>query len=100
MNPRKIYKQITILLILTVLAFNTSANTVFRSVKHQKDTIKTECFFEDSKNIQYPIIINKSSGRCYIWKKSSKTGKTYKQYMSENISREVAEQYKITYKTK
>lgn len=94
------YKHIIILLILIVLAFNASANTIFKNVKHQKDTIKTECFFEDSKNIQYPIIINKASGRCYIWKKSSKTGKTYKQYMSENISREVTEQYKITYKTK
>lgn len=63
----------------------------------KKDTLQTQYEFADSKGNRYPIIVNKSSGRCYIWKTSSKTGKLYKQYMKEEISREVCKLVGITY---
>ena len=66
----------------------------------KKDTLLTSYTFEDSKGISYPIVINRSSGRCYIWKKSSKTGKLYKMYMKEEISRQVAKELNINYKQK
>lgn len=66
----------------------------------KKDTLLTSYTFEDSKGISYPIVINRSSGRCYIWKKSSKTGKLYKMYMKEEISRQVAKELNINYKEK
>lgn len=65
-----------------------------------KDTLLTSYTFEDSKGISYPIVINRSSGRCYIWKKSSKTGKLYKMYMKEEISRQIAKELNINYKEK
>lgn len=65
--------------------------------KAPKDTLQTQYDFADSKGNHYPIVINKSSGRCYIWKTSSKTGKLYKQYMKEEISREVCKLVGITY---
>ena len=66
----------------------------------KKDTLLTSYTFEDSKGISYPIVINRSSGRCYIWKKSSKTGKLYKMYMKEEISRQICKELGITFKTK
>lgn len=63
----------------------------------KKDTLQTKYESEDSKCNKYPIIVNKGSGRCYIWKTSSRTGKLYKQYMKEEISREVCKLLKIEY---
>lgn len=63
----------------------------------KKDTLQTQYNFADSKGNHYPIIVNKASGRCYVWKTSSKTGKLYKQYMKEEISREVCKLVGITY---
>lgn len=65
-----------------------------------RDTLLTSYTFEDSKGISYPIVINRSSGRCYIWKKSSKTGKLYKMYMKEEISRQICKELNINYKQK
>lgn len=66
----------------------------------KKDTLLTSYTFEDSKGISYPIVINRSSGRCYIWKKSGKTYKLYKMYMKEEISRQIAKELNINYKQK
>ena len=67
------------------------------SSRAKADTLLTAYKFEDSKGTQYPIIINKTSGRCWIWKKSGKTGKMYKQYLNEEISKAVCEELGITY---
>lgn len=73
---------------------------VIKSVKassHKADTLLTSYQYEDSKGNRFPIIINKNSGRCYVWKKSSKTGKLYKMYCNEETSRFVAKQTNIIY---
>ena len=67
------------------------------SSKTKADTLLTAYKFEDSKGIQYPIIINKTSGRCWIWKKSGKTGKMYKQYLNEEVFKAVCSELGITY---
>lgn len=69
-------------------------------VRASKDTLVTAYKFKDSKGNSYPIIINKASGRCYVWKKSGKTGKLYKMYMSEAVSRTISNELHITYKPK
>lgn len=74
---------------------NTFVQTSSRSTS--KDTLVTKFDYEDSKGTKYPIIINKASGRCYVWKKSGKTGKLYKQYMTEEISRQVAKESGVAY---
>ena len=67
-----------------------------RSVS-KADTLVTKFFFEDTKGNKYPIILNKKSGACYVWKVSKKSGKYYKQYMTAEISQQVAKEYNITY---
>lgn len=60
---------------------------------------KTSFTFTDSKNNVYPIYITKT-GRCFVSKISSRTGKTYKYYLKEDLSREVAKEVGITYQEK
>lgn len=74
---------------------NTFVQTSTRTTS--KDTLVTKFNYEDSKGNVYKIIINKGSGRCYVWKKSSKTGKMYKQYMNEEVSRQVAKECSVKY---
>lgn len=63
-----------------------------------KDTLVTEFLYEDAAGRKYPVIINRGTGSCYIWKRSGKSGKDYKQYMSKDISMEVCRRLKIEYK--
>lgn len=61
------------------------------------DTLLTAFKYEDSKGVLYPIIVNKQSGRCWIWRKSGKTGKMYKSYLPEDVCKSVCREYSITY---
>ena len=65
---------------------------------HKADTLITSFTFEDSKGNVYPIIINKATGSCYVWKKSAKSGKMYKQYMKPEVSQEIAGECGVEYK--
>lgn len=67
---------------------------------HKADTLVTKYTFQDSKGVEYPIIVNKGSGACYVWKKSGKTGKYYRQYMKPEISQAVCKELGIEYKSK
>lgn len=100
---------IAAIMLLSLSVNNSSAQVVrdgkiFKQVSNKQkakaDTLVTTFEFQDSKGTKYPIIINKSSGRCYIWKTSSKSGKLYKSYMKEEISREIAKELNINYKEK
>lgn len=77
-----------------VFKFESSKNGSSRT----KDTLVTKYEWEDSKGTKYPIIINRQSGRCYIYKKSSKTGKIYKQYMKTEISQAICKELKVEFK--
>ena len=102
-------KKLVLLAVMTILgmvaAFGQSTinveGNVIKSVKaqttHKADTLVTTYQYEDSKGNRYPIIINKNSGRCFVWKKSSKTGNMYKMYCNEETSRFVAKQTIIPY---
>ena len=76
--------------------------TVFRQVPRslggtsKKDTLVTKFTFEDSKGHSYPIIINKATGACYVWRTSAK-GKNYKSYMPSDTSAAIAREYNIKY---
>lgn len=63
------------------------------------DNQKTEFFWEDSKGNKYPIFIG-PSGACYIIRVSKKTGKEYKQYLGENISKDICKTLNREYKSK
>ena len=63
---------------------------------HKKDTLVTS-FKWEAGGIQYPIIINKNSGSCYIWKKK-KDGTVYPMYMKPEVSEQIAKELGIEYK--
>lgn len=77
-------------------------NGIFKAAKTKaaKDTLVTTYKWEDSKGQQYPIIINKNNGKCYTWRKSSKTDKLYKSYLPKELSKQVSIKLNITYKEK
>lgn len=54
---------------------------------------KTGCTWTDSKGVKYDIYMS-SKGRCYVYKTSKKTGKTYKYYLPKEIDAQVAAQMK------
>ena len=101
-------KKIIICIIMMLACVNNSsiyAQNVVRDGKvfksqgrstHKADTLVTSFKFEAG-GVQYPIIINKSTGSCYIWKKS-KNNKMYRQYMKPEVSEQVAKEYNIEYK--
>lgn len=61
------------------------------------DTLVTAFKYEDSKGKQYPIILNKQSGRCWVWKISGKTNKPYKFYLPESVCISMCREYSVTY---
>ena len=75
---------------------NTFKSSSIRTT-HKADTLVTKFAFQDSKGVEYSIIVNKGSGACYVWKKSGKTGKYYRQYMKPEISQAVCKELNIKY---
>lgn len=101
-------KKLITILAFFALAFNmqaqssfTRSGNTFKSVsvssRATKDTLRTPYFFEDSKGNRYNIIINKANGRCWTWRKSSKTGRLYKSYLKPEMAKEVARELGIKY---
>ena len=70
----------------------------FEQVK--KSSVKTEentgFTYKDSKGNTYPIYMGKT-GSCYIKKISKKSGNEYKQYLGEEISRDICKQLNVEY---
>ena len=75
---------------------------VFKAAQHTatKDTVVTKFMFEDRQGKQYKIICSKATGACYIWKRSAKSGKMYKQYMKKEITDTICAELNIKRKHK
>lgn len=58
---------------------------------------RTNFIWETSKGEKYNIYVG-PTGSCYIKRTSSKTGKEYKQYLGEEVSKDVCKQLGIEYK--
>lgn len=67
-----------------------------RKVKAQ-EIEKTQYTYKDTKGNEYPIMINKKTGSCFVTKVSQKTGNEYKQYMEEEICTTISKEYGIQY---
>lgn len=100
-------KHLLIMLVM-MLAFSTAnAQSYTRngnnftqiSIKTSGNATKTKFTWTDSKGKNYPIFVS-STGRCYVNRVSSKTGKEYKYYLKEDIAREVCKELGITYQEK
>lgn len=57
---------------------------------------KTRHTYETSKGDKYPIYLSKN-GRAYIIRTSQKSGNDYKQYLGEEISRQICKEMGVTY---
>ena len=98
-----------IVIIAAIVAFSVTSYSqdvvrngkTFEQVK--KSSVKTEentgFTYKDSKGNTYDIFIGKS-GSCYIKKISKKTGNEYKQYLGEEISRQVCQSLGREYTSK
>ena len=97
-------KILFIFTLLVAFSFNLNAKdyisscTIEMTTRAAKDTLVTKEKYTDRQGVSYPIIINRNSGRCYIWKKSGNTGKLYKMYMKPARAKEVCNKYGIPYK--
>lgn len=67
------------------------------STSHSSDTIKTVFLYKDSQENIYPIWFNKSTGSCFVFKTSQKTGKQYRYYLSDEIRKNVCDYYNIPF---
>ena len=65
---------------------NTFKSTTTQTTKSERK--QTKYIWEDKKGNKYPIHITKS-GAVYINKKSAKTGKNYKQYLSKKVKEQI-----------
>lgn len=100
-------KHLFIMLVM-MLAFSTANaqsytrqgdNFIQVSTKTSGNATKTKFVWTDSKGKNYPIYVT-ATGRCYVNRISSKTGKEYKYYLKEDIAREVCKELGITYREK
>lgn len=74
----------------TVRKGNTFVQTKRAAVK---DTLVTNYKYE-SNGKTYPIVVNRKTGTCYIWK-VSKNGKGYRQYMNKEIKETINKELKL-----
>lgn len=65
---------------------NTFKSTTTQTTKSEGQ--QTKYTWEDKKGNKYPIYITKS-GAVYINRKSAKTGKNYKQYLSKEVKKQI-----------
>lgn len=101
-------KKIASLLIAALAACAINAQTVVQkgnkwvqqNTRAKKDTLVTNQVYVYSDGTEYPIILDKSNGHCYIWKRSKK-GKLYRVYFTgknnENISISLCSKYGVKY---
>ena len=100
-------KFIVIIAALAAFSVTSYSQDVVRNGKTfeqvKKSSVKTEektgFIYKDSKGNTYDIFIGKY-GSCYIKKISKKTGNEYKQYLGEEISRQVCQSLGREYTSK
>lgn len=75
-------------------SFTTDGNTyrptqaVTKNVPQKDGTMSATPYNYEIKGVKYPIHIGKT-GSCYIVRTSKKSGKEYRQYLGEEISRDI-----------
>lgn len=97
-------KKILIMLLLAVMSINCVAQTytvkgnTYSSVRKltKKEGTKTPYTWEDSKGNTYSIYIL-PDGRCYTNRVSGTTGKEYRSYLKEEISKDIAKKVGVNY---
>ena len=89
-------KKLIFCLLIALLSYTSYAQVAregntFKSITTQttkSEGQQTKYSWEDKKGNKYPIYITKS-GAVYINRKSTKTGKDYKQYLSKEVKEQI-----------
>ena len=89
-------KKLTFCLLMALLSCTSyaqaaRARNTFKSITTQttkSEGQQTKYTWEDKKGNKYPIYITKN-GAVYINRKSAKTGKDYKQYLSKEVKEQI-----------
>lgn len=76
-----------------------STKSVTRNLSQKDSTVSATPYTYEVKGVKYPIHIGKT-GSCYIVRTSKKTGKEYRQYLGEEISRDICRKMGREYKAK
>lgn len=102
-------KKFIILLVLAFVAFTMPAQVarngnIFTTSSSSTSTSKSEATatpykWADSKGQEYPIFLSKN-GRAFVKRVSANTGKEYKHYLGEEISRTICKEMGVEYKEK
>lgn len=74
------------------------ATTTHKASTATRDTIVTAFKYQTTDGTSHPIIVNKQSGACYIWRTSKKSGKPYKMYLKAEIKAAIAKELKLNVK--
>ena len=77
---------------------NGNTFTVAKVKQVSKSATKTKFTWQDSKGNLYPIYVSQS-GATYVLRTSKKSGKEYKSYLGEEISKAVCKELGIEYKS-
>ena len=100
---KKIFISLALMCAMAVYAnaqnyTKSSDGKTYSAVKKTTASSERETGFtwKDSKGNTYPIYMGKT-GSCYIKKVSKKTGNEYKQYLGEEISRDICKQLNVKY---
>lgn len=81
-------------------SFTRSGNTfTITSTKKTKSEPKKTKFTVEKDGKSYPVYVG-STGSCFILKTSSKTGKEYRNYLGEELSRTICKEMGVEYKPK
>lgn len=100
---RKIFISLALMCAIVVYAnaqnyTKSTDGKTYSAVKKTTVSSERETGFtwKDSKGNTYPIYMGKT-GSCYIKRVSKKTGNMYKQYLGEEISRDICKQLNVKY---
>ena len=86
-------------------SFTTDGNTyrpsapVTKNVPQMDSTVTLTPYYYEYKGVSYPIHIGRT-GSCYIVRTSKRTGNQYRQYLGEEISRDICAKLKRQYTAK
>lgn len=72
----------------------------FTQTKTVKSSVEKTNFTYTIQEKAYPVFINTESGKCFINKVSSKTGKEYRYYLPEEVAKQICNELNIEYKSK
>ena len=85
---------------ITAQSFTRSGNTfIITSTKKAKSEPTKTKFTVEKDGKSYPVYMG-STGSCFILKISAKTGKEYRSYLGEEMSRTICKEMGVEYKSR